>query len=200
MDKFVDHLRMGIPITLLHMLFPVNVVQEIFCNTLPQQSWRLFCIPKLCNTEWFVSYLEWIFDDCAISYTYPVYEEYPFDYCHGLTTNDAVINFFLARKAPSARGLDQLLARPNFLRINLRLLDAGATPKHLHKDHNLSTYYQIRQETRAAILAFLAARRRRPNLRQKVAREIWQEIAQLIWERRWDFFVGTRRERRYKIK
>ncbi|MEO6077810.1 MAG: hypothetical protein ABIP54_03415, partial [Candidatus Andersenbacteria bacterium] len=98
------------------------------------------------------------------------------------------------------RGLDGLLARNNLINHAKRLIDAGATPSYLSKDNSLATYYRIRLETRAAILAFLAARRRRNDIRQKVARELWEGIAQLIWERRWDFFVGTLRERRYKIK
>jgi hypothetical protein len=128
-------------------------------------------------------------------------DEYPLDACLLRTKKVELVDFYLKRKAPSFIGLDTHLKWSRaFISCSQRLLDAGAAPTKLPKDHNLSTYYRIRQETRAAILAFLAARRRRHDLRQSVAREIWQGIAQLIWERRWDFFVGTRRERRYKIK
>lgn len=199
MDNFVKHLRAGTPIDELRVLFPIPMVQEVFRESHPNESWRLLCIPG-CSTKWYLSYLEWIFDECAISLTHRIYDEYPFDYCHGFTYHVGVIDFFLARKAPTVRGLDGLLARNNLINHAKRLIDAGATPSYLSKDNSLATYYRIRLETRAAILAFLAARRRRNDIRQKVARELWEGIAQLIWERRWDFFVGTLRERRYKIK
>ncbi|MEO6077809.1 MAG: hypothetical protein ABIP54_03410 [Candidatus Andersenbacteria bacterium] len=180
--------------------YPSALVWEHFFSTKAQY---LYLQLGFHGTEWLISYYTWFFDECGIPLDTPLETSilhhnlprdkpwiiYPFDWIMLYSKDYEVVEFFLARHAPTQIGLDTLLKIEEKTSIQQRLIEAGARPVQLHAEHWASRYYYHRLACRAAAIALLIVAKRRVDLRGIIARELWRDMAERVWAQCLESFV-----------
>lgn len=161
---------------------------------------------------WTLDYLRWVIDECGVSVNAYVIR-WPACFCtlldsvvlhlNGSIHDPTVLNFVLNRGGRSSESLDWALKQLCFTSMDRnvfeqeycvrRLLDAGARSGLLDGRQRAVPLmlYRSRRACRRACYAVLALIKRRRDLRDRVAPDVWRMIAKWLWQHhRFAYFVA----------